>query len=229
MAISCPGLALTSLQAYPTSALGRWGTEPLSRRPAPSPTHSFLPSRRSCRAISRSRSSCWVILFWYCFSLSRCCFSCCRESRPCVDTKPRQGALDTHWATQHPGEPAQRLLGSLKGPPQARMPQLPPMEAHPLKLSSPWGQVCPPGHVGHYLETFLAVTLGMPLASRRWRSGMQLNILQIPKISPTSDREPVLMSSAPGWRACSHRRHGRASPSARSVSAGQGVRPAPPR
>lgn len=117
MAISCPGLALTSLLAYPTSALGRWGTEPISRRPAPSPTHSFLPSRRSCRAISRSRSSCWVILFWYCFSLSRCCFSCCRESRPCVDTKPPQGTLDTHRATRCPGEPNTEVAGVTEGPP----------------------------------------------------------------------------------------------------------------
>lgn len=221
MAISCPGLALTSLLAYPTSALGRCGTEPISRRPAPSPTHSFLPSRRSCRAISRSRSSCWVILFWYCFSLSRCCFSCYRESRPCVDTKTPQGTLDTHQATRCPGEPVQRLLGSLKGPPQARLPQLSPMEAHSLKLSSPWGQVCPPGQVGHYLETSLAVTLGMPLASRRWRPGMQLNILQI---SPTPDREPALMSSGPGWRACSHRRHGTASPSWRGIAVMAGHR-----
>lgn len=44
---------------------------------------------------------------------------------------------------------------------------------------------------------------------------MQLNILQI---SPTPDREPVLTSSAPGWRACSHRRHGAASPSWQGIA-----------
>lgn len=37
---------------------------------------SFLPSRSSCLARARSLSSCCVTLFWYCLSLSLCCFSC---------------------------------------------------------------------------------------------------------------------------------------------------------
>lgn len=40
-------------------------------------THSFLPSLSSCLANSLSFSSCRLILFWYCLSLSLCCFSCC--------------------------------------------------------------------------------------------------------------------------------------------------------
>ena len=51
------------------------------------------------------------------------------------------------------------------------------------------GPVCPPGHVVHSLETFLAGPLGMPLASRGWRPVMRLDMLQAPKIPPTPDSE----------------------------------------
>lgn len=56
------------------------------RQPAASPspwvgTHSFLPSLTSCLARSLSFCCCSWILFWYCRSLSRCCFSCCRKAK----------------------------------------------------------------------------------------------------------------------------------------------------
>lgn len=84
--------------------------KPLLVQPALGPTHSFFPSRRSCLAISRSRSSCWVILFWYCFSLSRCCFSCCERA-----------GLGRHtpslcWVLRRPrGTPSNRVLRGDKG------------------------------------------------------------------------------------------------------------------
>lgn len=111
-----------------------------TRHPQPGRTHSFLPSRRSCRAISLSRSSCCVILFWYCFSLSRCCFSCCREHvsrQHRADTAPDPhlpGRRDPHG----PGRPSRSHW------------------KHVLKRRScevhlpPQGRGCP--------ETFLAVT-----------------------------------------------------------------------
>ncbi len=57
----------TSQQNFPTSF---WT---LSRQRC---AYSFLPSLRSCFATWRSFSSWISIFFWYCFSLSRCCFSC---------------------------------------------------------------------------------------------------------------------------------------------------------
>lgn len=42
-------------------------------------THSFLPSFSSCLARSLSFSSCTLIFFWYCLSLSLCCLSCWNE------------------------------------------------------------------------------------------------------------------------------------------------------
>lgn len=38
--------------------------------------YSFFPSFSNCFARSRSVSSWRVTLFWYCFSLSLCCFNC---------------------------------------------------------------------------------------------------------------------------------------------------------
>lgn len=58
-----------------------WVSLPSVVPPSPhwSYTHSFLPSFSSCLAKSLSFSSCRLILFWYCLSLSLCCFSCCNE------------------------------------------------------------------------------------------------------------------------------------------------------
>lgn len=54
-------------------------------------THSFLPSFSSCLASCRSFCCCSWILFWYCRSLSRCCFSCCRKAKRRVVTTGRGG------------------------------------------------------------------------------------------------------------------------------------------